>query len=79
MEVAFDVRYRGQSHELPVRGTGRERAADVAAAFAADHERRYGWREPQTPVEIVTVRLTVIEAGPQVRLADDRRRRAADR
>ena len=71
VEVAFDVRYRGQSHELTVRGTRHEHPADVAAAFETDHERRYGWREPQTPVEIVTVRLTVIEAGPDVRLAGD--------
>lgn len=69
VEVAFDVRYRGQSHELAVRGPGLERAADVAAVFEDDHERRYGWREPQTPVEIVTVRLTVIDAGPEVALA----------
>ena len=32
--------------------------------------RRYGWREPQTPVEIVTVRLTAIDAGPEVALAE---------
>ena len=71
VDVAFDVRYRGQSHELTVRGGADERAADVAAAFEADHERRYGWREPQTPVELVTVRLTAIEAGPDVRLSGD--------
>lgn len=77
-EVAFDVRYRGQSHELTVRGPGLERAADVAAAFEADHDRRYGWREPLTAVEIVTVRLTAIDAGPEVALAgaDEERGRA---
>ena len=69
VEAAFDVRYRGQSHELTVRG--QERAAAIAEAFADAHEQRYGWREPQTPVDIVTVRLTVIDAGPQVRLAGD--------
>ena len=49
-EVAYDVRYRGQSHELTVRGS-REltRASDIATAFAAEHERRYGWREPREP------------------------------
>ncbi len=71
VEVAFDLRYRGQSHELPVRGTLHDPIADVAAAFEADHEQRYGWREPETPVELVTVRLTVIEAGPDVRLAGE--------
>jgi len=67
-EVAYDVRYRGQSHELTVRGPELIGANDIAAAFAADHERRYGWREAQTPVEIVTVRLTAIVPGPELDL-----------
>ncbi len=70
-EVAYEVRYRGQSHELTVRGPGGsdlETPRDIAAAFAAEHERRYGWREPETPVEIVTVRLTAIVPGPPLDL-----------
>jgi len=67
-EVAYDVRYHGQSHELTVRGPELIGANDIAAAFAADHERRYGWREAQTPVEIVTVRLTAIVPGPELDL-----------
>ena len=51
-----------------MRGPQLARASDIAAAFAAEHERRYGWREPQTPVEIVTVRLTAIVPGPRVDL-----------
>ena len=68
-EIAYDVRYRGQSHELTVRGAALERAADVAADFAQEHERRYGWRESATPIEIVTVRLTAIDPGPELDLA----------
>ena len=67
-DVAYDVRYRGQSHELTVRGAEPAEAGDIAEAFAAEHERRYGWREPETPVEIVTVRLTAIVPGPPLDL-----------
>lgn len=68
-EVAYDVRYRGQSHELTVRGPGLEGVADVRAAFEAEHERRYGWREPDSGVEVVTVRVAAVEPGPPVDLA----------
>ncbi len=68
-EVAFDVRYRGQSHELTVRGPGLTGAAAVRAAFEAEHERRYGWREPHAEVEVVTVRVAAVDPGPAVDLA----------
>lgn len=68
-EAAFDVRYRGQSHELAVRESGEVLgAAQIAERFEDEHERRYGWREPQTPVEIVNVRLSAIDPGPPVDL-----------
>ncbi len=69
VELAYDVRYSGQSHELTVREAALQRAADIGAAFAAEHERRYGWREPATPIEIVTVRVTAIDPGPALDLA----------
>jgi N-methylhydantoinase A/oxoprolinase/acetone carboxylase beta subunit len=69
-EATFDVRYRGQSHELAVKESGEPlRAAGIAEHFEDEHERRYGWREPQTPVEIVNVRLSAIDPGPRIDLA----------
>jgi N-methylhydantoinase A/oxoprolinase/acetone carboxylase beta subunit len=60
IEVAYDCRYRGQSFELTV--------ADPAA-FEAAHEDRYGFREEQGVVDVVTVRVTARVAGPAVELA----------
>jgi N-methylhydantoinase A/oxoprolinase/acetone carboxylase beta subunit len=58
-EVAWDVRYVGQSFELTVR--------DVAD-FHAVHEERYGYADPDAAIELVTVRRTWREPGPQIDL-----------
>jgi len=55
VEVAWDLRYHGQSHELTVRG-GEPEA--VRERFEALHEERYGHRDPESEVELVTVRVT---------------------
>src|SRR5512133_2813364 len=55
IEVAWDLRYRGQSHELTVRGAQRH---EVRERFEALHEERYGHRDPDGEVELVTVRVT---------------------
>ncbi len=53
--LGLDLRYRGQSHELTVPGSG-----DWVGAFHADHLRRFGFHCPDEPVELVTIRLTGI-------------------
>ncbi len=58
-EVAWDVRYVGQSFELTVR--------DVAE-FHDVHEERYGYADRDAPIELVTVRRTWREPGPEVDL-----------
>jgi N-methylhydantoinase A/oxoprolinase/acetone carboxylase beta subunit len=63
--VAYDVRYRGQSHELTVRGAGPDPAA-VREAFEAVHEERYGYRDPAGDIEVVTIRVSEVEPGPPV-------------
>jgi N-methylhydantoinase A/oxoprolinase/acetone carboxylase beta subunit len=60
-EVAYDVRYRGQSHELTVRTEG-----DLREAFEVAHEERYGYRDAEATVELVTVRRSFTEAGARV-------------
>ncbi|MCD6726119.1 MAG: hydantoinase/oxoprolinase family protein, partial [Solirubrobacteraceae bacterium] len=62
--VAYEMRYRGQSHELSVRGDGQESAGELREAFAAEHELRYGWREDSAAVEVVTIRVAAVETGP---------------
>jgi N-methylhydantoinase A len=69
LHATYELRYRGQSFELPI-------AADVAAtpsqlreAFEAEHEDRYGYRDPEQAVELVTVRVSATTAGADVALA----------
>jgi N-methylhydantoinase A/oxoprolinase/acetone carboxylase beta subunit len=64
-EVSYDLRYAGQAHELTVRGD------DLREAFEALHEDRYGYRDPDAEVEVVTVRATRREPGPEVALGGD--------
>jgi N-methylhydantoinase A len=62
--VSLDLRYAGQSFELTVPWAG-----DVREAFHALHEERYGYRDPDGVVELVTVQVTLTDPGPQVTLA----------
>jgi N-methylhydantoinase A/oxoprolinase/acetone carboxylase beta subunit len=69
-EVTWDVRYAGQSHELALRGV-EPRAGAVREAFGAAHEERYGYRDGEAEVELVTVRTALVEPGPPVRWEHD--------
>lgn len=53
IETSLDVRYAGQSYEIAV--PARE---DYRAEFDARHGRRYGYANPQRPVEVVNLRVT---------------------
>jgi N-methylhydantoinase A/oxoprolinase/acetone carboxylase beta subunit len=63
LEVAWDLRYHGQSHELTVRSAER---AQLRERFEALHEERYGHRDPDGDVELVTVRVTGRLPAPSV-------------
>jgi N-methylhydantoinase A len=58
IQPALDLRYTGQSHELTVSLEGGETPLAIRSLFHAAHEKRYGYRQPREPVEIVNVRLT---------------------
>jgi N-methylhydantoinase A len=59
LEPTYELRYEGQSFELPIRAElGRLREA-----FEAVHEERYGYTDPAGEVELVTVRVTARSAG----------------
>jgi len=64
-DAAYDVRYRGQSFELTVRDVDADPAA-VREAFEAIHEERYGHRDPEGEIEVVTIRERHSEPGPDV-------------
>lgn len=55
LERAADLRYRGQSFELTVSADDPD---DMVESFHETHERRFGYRMDNEPVETVGVRLT---------------------
>jgi N-methylhydantoinase A len=69
-EAAYDVRYRGQSFELTVRDVEPDPTA-VREAFEAVHEERYGYRDSEGEIEVVTIRERRSEPGPDVALEGD--------
>jgi N-methylhydantoinase A len=69
LEITYEMRYRGQAFELPVTGRGDPDPSDLAERFAAAHEERYGYRDPEGEVELVNIRLAAVVSGPQPRPA----------
>ena len=61
-----DMRYQGQSHELTIdlpdaeEGTAEEFAAKLDRLFFKEHERVYGFCDPDEPTEVVSARLSAI-------------------
>jgi N-methylhydantoinase A len=64
LERSADVRYLGQSYELNVPWG----AADAASAFHREHQRTYGYSNPERAVEIVTIRVRARIAVPRPRI-----------
>jgi N-methylhydantoinase A len=58
MRLRYEMRYSGQSFELPVDAYGEMhcRPQQLCEAFAEAHELRYGYRDEQAQVELVTIR-----------------------
>ena len=54
-EVTWEVRYRGQAHELALRDVEVTPEA-LRAGLAAAHEERYGYADAGAPFELVTIR-----------------------
>ncbi|HZO36232.1 MAG TPA: hydantoinase/oxoprolinase family protein [Solirubrobacteraceae bacterium] len=68
-ELRFELRYRGQAHELAV-GAVPPTPAALRESFEQLHEERYGYRDPDAVVELVTVRVTHRRPGPLVVLGE---------
>jgi N-methylhydantoinase A len=67
LEVVYELRYRGQAFELPVPGPPEPDPDRLAEDFAQEHEARYGYRDPQGRLELVTIRVAAVEPGPEPR------------
>ena len=66
LRAAADLRYVGQSFELLIPF---EDPDELAEAFHAEHERRYGHADPDRPVQLVTLRAAAVRPGAEVQLA----------
>ncbi len=60
-ELFADMRYRGQSYELEVALTPR-----FIEEFHAAHQQTFGHSSPDSPVEVVNLRLRSSAAGPSI-------------
>src|SRR4051794_29902188 len=67
LEVVYELRYRGQAFELPIPGPPRPDPARLAEDFAHEHEARYGYRDPEGGLGLVTIRVAAFEPGPDPR------------
>lgn len=56
LERYLDMRYEGQSFEI-VTPLNEDYSGDVIESFHALHEKTYGYRNPDKPVELVNIRL----------------------
>lgn len=72
LRVMYEMRYAGQSFELGVEETDPSARADAHAlreAFAQRHEERYGYRDDEAEVELVTIRASAWGEAPELKLA----------
>jgi N-methylhydantoinase A len=69
LDATYELRYRGQSFELAIPGAPTATPEELRQAFEAEHEDRYGYRDPEQALELVTVRVTAVSAGATVALA----------
>jgi N-methylhydantoinase A len=67
LEVVYELRYRGQAFELPIPGPTHPDPGSLAEDFAREHEARYGYRDPEGELELVTIRVAAIVPGPTPR------------
>lgn len=61
--ASLDLRYQGQNYELNLAcgsAVTEEALAALAARFHAEHERVYGYRLPDRPIQLVNLRLIAI-------------------
>ncbi|HEX3688075.1 MAG TPA: hydantoinase/oxoprolinase family protein [Solirubrobacteraceae bacterium] len=66
----YELRYRGQAFELAVDGTLTPDPAELREAFEARHEERYGYRDDDQELELVTLRVSATMPGADVSLGE---------
>ncbi len=68
LHATYELRYRGQAFELPIRA-GVDASPDaLREAFEAEHRDRYGYSDSEQELELVTVRVTATTPPVEVPL-----------
>jgi N-methylhydantoinase A len=71
VRVVYEMRYAGQSFELGVEENphGPVDPDALREAFAKTHEERYGYRDEEAEVELVTIRVSAWGQAPELKVA----------
>src|SRR4051812_11257936 len=70
LRATYDLRYAGQAFELAVKGEPRPDPAKLRSDFDDAHEERYGYRDEDAELELVTVRVAVALPGAEPKPAE---------
>ena len=62
----YELRYAGQAFELAVEAGPEPAPDELREGFDAAHEERYGYRDPDAQLELVTVRVAVALPGSEL-------------
>jgi N-methylhydantoinase A len=68
LRATYELRYRGQAFELAVDGGLSPEPADLREGFESLHRERYGYRDPEQELELVTLRVSATVPGADVSL-----------
>jgi N-methylhydantoinase A len=70
LRAVFELRYRGQAFELAVEGSLEPEPAELRESFETLHEERYGYRDGDQELELVTLRVSATVPGAHVSLGE---------
>ena len=70
LRAIYELRYRGQAFELAVEGGLRPEPGELRTGFEARHEERYGYRDAEQELELVTIRVSATVPGAELSFGD---------
>jgi N-methylhydantoinase A len=70
LRAVYELRYRGQAFELAVEGSLEPEPTELRESFEALHEERYGYRDGDQELELVTLRVSATMPGADVSLKE---------
>jgi N-methylhydantoinase A len=73
LSATFELRYRGQAFELPIADRLHPDLPELRERFEQLHDERYGYRDAEQQLELVTLRVSATIPGTDVELGADPR------